>query len=128
MPMVLIRADPDTGLRFNPADLRSRLFEGFPGIEFDAEEQFSKKLKLIRDLPKSSQPPKFIIDDIERTASSCGLAYAFEIDADGVLIQGNVRSVDAVFLMDTMPPSYYWESILNFAESIDGGVVTTQFN
>jgi hypothetical protein len=126
MPMVLVTSDPSLNCRFEPEALRERLLSEFPGIKFDREEQFAKRIQALQDLPESAQPPPFIIDDIKRTAQTCGPAYAFEIDAEGIAITGNVRSVDAVFLMDDMPSKSYWERMVAFAESIDGGIVTTQ--
>lgn len=126
MPMILVRRDPSTAFRFDSRGLCDRLTREFPGLKFDADEQFSKKIRALRNLPKADQPPQFIFDDIERTAQSCGPAFAFEVDADGIAICGNVRSVDLVFLMDNMPSRSYWERMVAFAESIDGGIVTLQ--
>lgn len=126
--MVLIRRDSSKGKRFDAVSLRDRLQKHFPEAKFDSEEQFAKNMRLLNDLPEYEKPSKTIIDDIERTAQACGPSYAFLMDAYGVIISGNVRSVDAVFLMDKMPPDTFWNRIVAFAESIEGGTVVIQEN
>lgn len=121
--MVLIRCRSDSGKRFDPEDLRSRLLEQFPEATFDSEEQTSKRLRLMRALPVAEKPPKYVLDKTASDGQEYGPTYAFEFHSNCVRVHGNVRSVDAVFFMNDMPSQECWRRMLEFAESIEGGVI-----
>ena len=124
--MILIRRRKELETNFNPASLRDQLCSHFPEAVFDSEEQTSKRLRLMKTLPNGKKTPQFVLDHTARDGQAYGPTYAFEFDADGIRVHGNVRGVDAVFLMDDMPSKAYWDRMVSFAESIDGGVVTAQ--
>ncbi len=123
MVMVSITRNKELGIRFDPIQLKERLLEYIPETEFEFGDQFEKQIKSLQERLKRGEVHQLILDSTIRFAKRAGPAYAFKIDASGVLIKGNVRSVDAVFLMDQKPPQSYWQKIIEFARSIDGGLL-----